>query len=249
MIFLDEQKKLTKLADMFHVTPSALRYWDKQGLIRFERSLENNYRYPTIQSMLDICDILLNRSLSISIKEMKKIPEMNIEELEEILIQNEAKLLQQAEEIQKTIKRIHIKQKVLEKFNLLQKQTAFMIENKKFSAIKEFSFESESDLQRFVQDPTQCAILLIPGMENQYGLFSQQNEFPLLRKADTEERNYLKGILRLSSDDEKDNNHLEFFQEAKRLGGSPGSIFGQYLISTYDGRRYDYYEGWMEIFF
>ena len=39
--------KLTKkLADLFHVAPSALRYWDNEGLIRFERSTDNNYRMP-----------------------------------------------------------------------------------------------------------------------------------------------------------------------------------------------------------
>ena len=48
---MNEQQTLKKLADLFHVAPSALRYWDNEGLIRFERSTDNNYRMPTWKTM------------------------------------------------------------------------------------------------------------------------------------------------------------------------------------------------------
>lgn len=244
---MNEQKTLTKLANMFHIAPSALRYWDKEGLIRFERFTENNYRFPTMQSMLDICDVILNRSLSIPIKAMKKVPEMNAKQLEELLLQNEAKLLQQKEEIQRTIKRIHRKQRMLKRFHYLQQQHTFIVEQRAFPAIKEFSFEEEQDIQTFVHNSNQSAVVLVPGKKEQYGLFTKQSQVSLLREADTEEKNYLRGLLRISSDNTADSNCLDFFQEAQRLGSSANSIFGRYLISVYDEKRYDYYEAWTEL--
>ena len=70
---------------LFHLPASALRYWDDEGLIRFERSKDNHYRCPTSQTMLDICDVIFYRSLSLSIKEIKSIPGMCVEDVDHTL--------------------------------------------------------------------------------------------------------------------------------------------------------------------
>lgn len=242
---LNEQKTLTKLADLFHIAPSALRYWDNIGLIRFERSDENNYRYPSIQTMLDICEVLLNRSLSIPLKEMQKIPQMNAGEYERLLIQNEKKLEEQAEMIQRAIKRIQGKQRQLKRFYELRSQDGFVVEEKMFSGIKDFSFQSERDLQAFVDDPCQSAILFHPDGTFEYGLFTDENQGCILRGADHKTKRYLKGLLYQPSDGKTDSNYRSFMEEAGRRGAEPGMVFGRFLISVCEQVRYDYYEAWI----
>lgn len=244
---LDEQKLFARLADTFHIAPSALRYWDKMGLVHFERSPENNYRYPTMQTMLELCDVLLNRSLSIPIKAMQKIPQMNAAELEALLQENETKLTQQAKDIQESIERIHVKQQMLEKFKTLKKQQGFVIESRCFPAIKPFSFQNERDIQIFVHETYQSAILVCPGAEHQYGLFTEVGTPPLLREKDTQAHPYIKGLLWVPSDDTPGSNYQDFSAEAIRLGSKPGPVFGRYLINVCEGMRYDYYEAWMRL--
>ena len=71
--------RIKEVSELFHLPASALRYWDDEGLIRFERSKDNHYRCPTSQTMLDICDVIFYRSLSLSIKEIKSIPGMCVD--------------------------------------------------------------------------------------------------------------------------------------------------------------------------
>lgn len=244
---MNEQKTLTKLAELFHIAPSALRYWDNEGLIRFERSDENNYRYPSIQTMLDICEVLLNRSLSIPLREMRKIPQMNAKEYEQMLDQNEKKLKEQAREIQLAVKRIHIKQQRLNQLNQLRRQNCFVVEERLFPAVKDFSFQSEQDLQRFVTDPYQAAVLVSPDGTIRYGLFTKEEKGMILRRADEQKKRYLKGLLRLPSDGREESNYQAFSEEAVHLGAAQGLVFGRFLISVCDQDRYDYYEAWMEL--
>ena len=41
---------IAAVARLFGVAPSALRYWDRIGLVRFERDEQNNYRRPCVQT-------------------------------------------------------------------------------------------------------------------------------------------------------------------------------------------------------
>ena len=38
--------RIKEVSELFHIPSSALRYWDDEGLVRFERTADNNYRRP-----------------------------------------------------------------------------------------------------------------------------------------------------------------------------------------------------------
>ena len=124
---MNEQQTLKKLADLFHVAPSALRYWDNEGLIRFERSADNNYRMPTWKTMLDICDVILNRSLSIPVKSIRELPKMSADQQLKLFADSEAKLLKQIKEIEETLNAIQHKKALLENVKQLEAIKDFML--------------------------------------------------------------------------------------------------------------------------
>ena len=95
--------RIKEVSELFHLPASALRYWDDEGLIRFERSKDNHYRCPTSQTMLDICDVIFYRSLSLSIKEIKSIPGMCVEDVDHTLETNARRLEDQIRQMQMTI--------------------------------------------------------------------------------------------------------------------------------------------------
>ena len=92
---MKETNYIADVAEIFHIPASTLRYWDEEGLIRFERSPDNNYRKTSIQTLADISEVILFRSLSIPLKEIRRIPTMGLEDLNHMLEKNESNLLQE----------------------------------------------------------------------------------------------------------------------------------------------------------
>lgn len=245
---MNEQQTLKKLASLFHIAPSALRYWDKEGLIRFERSNENNYRYPTWKTMMDICDVLLNRSLSIPVKSIRELPKMSVQQQLHLLDESEDKLLNQIKEIQATLQSIHHKKALLEEADKLEMNEVITLTEVSLPAIRSFTFESKKDMELFIYDPSCSAILLNQTGECLYGLFTDNPEDELMRKEDHESKYYLKGLLKINTEDASQNNAEQFYAEALKRNLKAGSMIGRYLVTAYDQTRCDYYEAWLEVF-
>lgn len=244
---MNEQQTLKKLADLFHVAPSALRYWDNEGLIRFERSTDNNYRMPTWKTMLDICDVILNRSLSIPVKSIRELPKMNADQQLKLLADSEAKLLNQIKEIEETLSAIQHKKALLENVKQLEVMKDFMLVEVKIPSIRSFSFESKEDMELFIYDPSRSAILLLPQGACLYGMFTDNEQDELFRAGDKALKRYLKGLLKLNSDDASINNASVFYEAATARNLKTGSIIGKYMGTAFDQDRTDYYEAWLEI--
>lgn len=105
---MKEQKMVSQIASLLGVPASTLRYWDTEGLVRFERSDENQYRVPTVDTILDICDVMLYRGLSIPIKQIRSIPQMEPEMLRDLLHNTKRKLLEQIRTLQDSVELITI---------------------------------------------------------------------------------------------------------------------------------------------
>ena len=64
-------RHISKVAAIMGVRASTLRFWESKGLVNFERNEENRYRVPSAQNLLQTVDVMLYRSLDMSIEEIK----------------------------------------------------------------------------------------------------------------------------------------------------------------------------------
>lgn len=80
-----EKNYIGKIADLFSVSIATLRYWGKEGLVKFDHSEENGYRTWSMHTLRTLCDITLYRQLSIPIQDLKHIHELNAEEIYSLL--------------------------------------------------------------------------------------------------------------------------------------------------------------------
>lgn len=247
---MKDLETLGELSRLFHVAPSALRYWDREGLVRFERGEGNQYRYPTIQTMMDICEVLLMRSCAIPVKEIRRLPDMGAGEIGAMLQKNRRELERQIEELQTAMEKIRRKQELVRRVEELER-AGFTVRMERLSAVAPFSFHDPKAVRRFVEDMGVSAVLLDPqgGGEPEFGLFLEEEEAgELLRERDGEPRPYLCGLLRMESGDIGRQNAGEFVAEARRGGFRPGEIIGRYLLSACEeGTRYDFYEGCLRL--
>lgn len=258
--------RIKEVSELLHIPASALRYWDDEGLIHFERSGDNNYRYPTTQTMLDICDVMFYRSLSLSIKEIKSIPGMSVDSLEKTLDSNAENLEEQIRLIQQTLKKLHTRRNMAERIRELE-HSSFHLVHECLPDMKEFFTEDKESLQIYVNDPYRTAVLIHPSLspKPQYGYFTETvhaastemsrtasvtpsaGTDSLLRKRDTAPRVYLRGLLKMESETPSRHNAVEFLDAARSMGYGTGLLAGRYLLTACDKVRCDYYEAWLEL--
>ncbi|QQK08277.1 MerR family DNA-binding transcriptional regulator [Miniphocaeibacter halophilus] len=247
---MKKMDSIGKVAQNLDISSSALRYWDKEGLIHFRRNPENNYREATFQTIMNICDIIFYRELSIPVKKIKEYENYNVEELEQSLEEGKNKILKEIKDLEEIVNKIDNRKKMLNRLRALEK-SKFEIEKNLFKPIYYFDFENKEYAQIYLSNPYRIVILLDEKKDYEltYGILSleEENKVPL-RKRDSEEKLFLKGLLKVNSNRTKENNKNEFFEKAEELGYKYGDIIGNYLTSATEEVRYDYYEGWLEIF-
>ncbi|MEQ2677917.1 MerR family transcriptional regulator [Enterocloster citroniae] len=253
--------RIKEVSELFHIPSSALRYWDDEGLVRFERTADNNYRRPTSQTMVDICDVMFYRSLSLSIKEIKAIPGMSVEEVGKTLDANAKHLEEQIILIRRTLDKLHTRQAMVRHI-LEMDHSHYETATDRLPAMKLFASDDKHALEVYVNDPYQTAILIRPetSQETQYGVFldpAPSGILPdgpdtaitgtILRSADAVPCLYLKGILKVNAALPSAHNARDFVKAARGMGYQTGALAGRYLLTASEGYRCDYYEAWLEL--
>ncbi|HHX69653.1 MAG: MerR family DNA-binding transcriptional regulator [Miniphocaeibacter sp.] len=247
---MKKMDSIGKVAKNLDISSSALRYWDKEGLIHFRRNPENNYREVTFQTIMNICDIIFYRELSIPVKKIKDYENYNIDELEASLEEGKNNILKQIKDLEEIVNKIENRKKMLSRLRTLEK-SKFEIEKNIFEPIYYFDFENKEYAQIYLSNPYRVVIFLDEKKDYEltYGILSlDEKEKNPLREKDLEEKLFLKGLLKVNSNNTKENNKKEFFEKAEELGYKYGWIIGNYLTSAREEVRYDYYEGWLEIY-
>ena len=229
--------RIKEVSELFHLPASALRYWDDEGLILLERSKDNHYRCPTSQTMLDICDVIFYRSLSLSIKEIKSIPGMCVEDVDHTLETNARRLEDQIRQMQMTLEKLQTRRSMVQRIMDLER-TAFQVLRDLLPAMKLFSPEDRESLETYVQDPYQSSILIKPqqGQEIQYGIFLACPRFWRFGKQSvilflqdrTESRLYLNKA-QMPNPDRKSTQG--FLEAAQSMGYGSGQLTGRYLAA------------------
>lgn len=235
-----------ELAALFGIAPSALRYWDEAGLIRFQRNQENHYRVPVFQTMMDISDVLFYRGLSLPVKDIRRLPAMDGVSLDTLLRENENALQKKMEALEASIEKIRNRQNLLN-LALRLKNAPLTITSALLPAVHPFSFEDAQTVRSYAENQHQAVILLDPAApaSPQFGMIT--GEAGTLRPADASQRQYLYGLLRADTEVLENHDGPLFWEAARKLGHTPGMLLGRYLVSFCEERRYDYYEGWLEL--
>lgn len=237
-----------QVAKTLNIAPSTLRYWDKEGLINFTRNQDNNYREISFQTIMDICNIIFYREISIPIKEIKDYEKSNIDIIEKKLEDEKNNIINQILDLENIIKKIDIRKDMIKKLKEL-KPGKFILGKNKFKSIYKFDFKNEEYAQIYLQNPYRIVTLIDREKGDlTYGIQDvKTHEDSLLREEDIKEKNFLIGLLKVNVEDTSDNNYLDFIVEAKKLGFNPGELIGNYLSSGTEDIKYDFYEGWLEL--
>lgn len=239
-----------KLSSILDIPASTLRYWEKEGLIHFNRG-ENNYRTFTLPHIFEIGDVAFYRDIAIPIEDLKKLSSADLDSVEDILIASETKLEQDIAQVQKNLERIRLRKAAIARVRQLRKPKIVW---KALPPIYDIVFEEYTAMQHRLNDPyKEAAYSLASYPDVIWGatLDNIQNR-SVVRPGDTEPRLYMNCLMMLEYHNETNlvdlkNNLAQLRQAAKGFDYHPGDILGTYLISACDQLRYTYYDCYVEL--
>ncbi len=235
---------VSSVADMFGVRASALRFWEKQGLIRFERNEENNYRTPTLSTIEDIWEILFLKSIALSSEQIRRILSADADDIRDILTANEKKLKNEIGKLQTALFKLESKKKMLDKYYALNEKPLEIAETKELYAVPVYETTKEI-IRNFLHDESSSGIFCEKGKTPVYALLLSDKDFEEKFRRPPKAKKCVHGLLRVNVYGREKNDSERFYAFAEKNGLRTESITGRYLFAaTVDGVRTEFYDAY-----
>lgn len=245
---LPEILRFSDVAKMLEIPASTLRYWDKEGLVRFERRLNNDYRQVSRNTLMTLLDVLDYRNMGISIEQIKQTPHMQLADLQALLGENEQALRENMRRMEETLAKIRIKTQALQRVQTLSAAAPERI-RAQMPAIYAVDLNNAAEIKQYLV-PMQAVDVLMLGENAEWraGLWAQRHraaqDEQLLRSADAAPMPYLHGLLCFGRDGR---HNLKALLEWADADGEAAHVIAQYLCTARhaDYGLCDYHECWI----
>lgn len=226
---MKQEKYLSEIAKIFGIRASALRYWESEGLLKFERNRENNYREPTMQNMLAVYDILFLRSLSIPVDKIRTCFASSLGEISDVFEENEQTLTRRIAELESSLVRLKKKSAAIRRIGELRARGNACV-YERLPAFHPFELSEQKSAREFVSEYERLGVCIRSRGEEPQFLVFEKNRF-------AEEKRYMSGLLSID------------IAAQKVIEAPEGSkIYGKYLVTaTENGVQQDFYEAFAEI--
>jgi len=247
---MEDKFNIGLISKTLGIPKSTIRYWESEGLINLERNFSNDYREFSVSTIFEILDILFYRNLDISIKELKQIEDKSTEDIENILLKNKQNINNQIKNLKKTNKLIEERLEQIQKFYYLINNPYEVIDNiENINAVIEFEINNKEIINKYSSAPGHFVYYIDKEKDVfKYGFITDtiKKGYNVLWKNENKNVKYTKFILKQDyySLDTDLNTHIN---KLKELGYTSGKLIARYMLTSYDKRKYDYYEAFMEI--
>lgn len=246
---MNKNSYIGEMAEIFNLPISKLRYWESEGLVTFNRNEENNYRSWTMRTLRNLGDITFYRKLGIPIQELKRISNMNYEEIENVLIRQKEVLKNEIREKKKMLEHLEIKQKQIETIKDLT-QSPYQFAAEELPAVRRFELLNRNNMMNLIKYEKDLLVMIPPNdpSDYRYGVYVTENydEKELVRPKDQGPRLYLRALIRTSYELIEQNNLDQCYEFLKAHGYRPGMALGKTLVSAFDDELYNYYDAYIE---
>lgn len=246
---MDKFHKIADVAKIFNIPVSTLHYWEQQGLFEVERNQQNKYREYTVSDILNIWEILLYRDMEIPLKNIREIQQNDLDSLERIYDENEAKLNLEIQKLQRTLQRLKRQKKLIEKLHELGDEIRFCRPD--FTMCRKDSMNVDS-MRITLQNSYRCCLLIDESGNITRGI-TQHKEDHLKTEIlweEKEEKNlgYAEFLLKVKVEDLSDNNLEDIRSRLQEMGYQTGGVIARYLLIAGEKNvRFEYYRAWIEI--
>ncbi len=244
----DNSFKIGDVSRIFGIPSSTLRYWEKQGLVKFARTPQGGYRAFSFQSLVDVANVAFARNVDMPLAEVAKMKDKNADQMAALLDGLEEETMHKIAELGCVMEEIHKRRMPIKEWRMLQLQPIHRV-HAKLATVYEFDFADEGMVREYLRDSS-MAVDIIPSEDPdtyEYGRFMDESDWGVVRPGDAAERPYLYGGLWMNA--KRETNVREFWDEADSLGMGHGVAICRYLFSAEkEGQGYcHFFEAWLEL--
>ena len=241
--------RIGEVAKITGIPTSTLRYWEEEGLIRSARDEHNEYRKYSIKSVIDILEIAFYRELRIPIEELRDISNLELNDLEDIFLKTEEQVNCEIAAL------VQIKESIMVRRDRINTVRRLIAQPYQFSrpcfdkAIPDSLFDLPNPHDP-VQNFPQAGIFFSQFKGTQPEFFLGGGRTETHENAIWEmspRKKYIECLLKITIDNPQDSNLKEIQQQIIIMGYQPEKLMGMYLITVFDGGRYEYYQSWVEV--
>lgn len=233
------EKHISEIAAAVGVNPSALRFWEKKGLISFGRSDENNYRTAGLPQLLRAFDIVIFRSLGMTIDEIKSCLLADADEMPELLEAGAHRADEQIARLREALINLRKRRDAVLAVRGLAARGLRLV-RAALPALSPLSYDNSEDIRLMMLAPEATGVVMRRG--------GVPEAVALGEPAEEEETDAAEGLLALDTDTQLPLNAEEFFAFADALGRRHGRLIGRYLATFSEGgARRDFYRATLEL--
>lgn len=247
---MKNDKTIHQIAELLQIPKHTLLYWEKEGLIHFERNPQNGYRQVTPAALFELDQAICYRNMEIPVRRIRQIPYMTLSELEELFKRSDEQLetkictLRQAQrrsrEYRKRIQEVH---------SLLERP--YQTESPDFECVTEFCAETHWSISNMQPD---LFVLIIypevPGTLREGFVGHTSPKSKVLWKCGEREEKWKTFVLKMEvQNGNRKNNELVFhLDRLKSMGIDSDLIIARYMAEAVeDGTYYFYYKAWARV--
>ncbi len=241
-----------EIAKLFQIPTSTIRYWEEKEIFSAKRNEDNDYREYTIQTIIELLDVVFYRNLNIPIQKMKNFNQLSPQDIYALLEDTERDVQQELQNLKKKMTGISRRKEQLENLFQLQEQQ-YAPERIDIPKIVPFDMTNAEDMQIQLQHLANFVLYKENTVDElfQMGLAvsSDYDRQAIWQKEATKELLYVTCLLICDSEDFDRSNFEEHAQAMKAQGFSVKRIIASYLATAADAadKSVDYYKAWLEI--
>lgn len=256
---------IAQVSKILHIPQSALRYYEKEGLVSPARTENSSYRQYSLLSLVELGDIALYRNIGVPVKEIKCLMQQPASETALAIDRAIDKTAKQMRDLSEKLEKLSLYNQRIREFYRAKSHGSQFVSTPEISAAYPFGIKDEASLQAYVNDLAtnycvyyesafapetyvDCSLVPTPGMDEKP--LWQVDKTPNEKNSNCLDRSYYECLIRTDYCYAQHNNISEHVEHLKSMGLTPGHVIARYLTFEYsenDDKRYDYYLAWIQI--
>lgn len=247
---------ISELANLLHTSKSALRYYEKEGLIKPQRASSSGYRRYSFQSLIELSDVMLYRGLGIPVKEVRNLLDSSIEETYVKLEEAEDKAFEQMRQIAELLEQLSARRRHIRLYHTTRLAGYRFVETPAIEQLYHFDLGKPEAMGAYLSNPESVhyaayfpdagdAEAYIDSAVSSY----DDKDLVIVWSRPQQPSRWLECLMctkySLTGSNDLDR-HVAFLREQ---GWRAGQVVAEYLTFDWDerrGERMDYYRTWIE---
>ena len=242
---MKKEMGLHEISEYFAIPKATLLYWEKEGLIHFQRNPENNYRQITPKVLFEIENTSNYRDMGMPVALIRSIPCMSLDEMDCTFKKMEQKLSDQMDRLERSRQRAEVYRQHFAEIRRLT-EAPYQDEAPDFQRV---SVYKEAHWHVANKNPDQFVLLAEDPAHLTEG-FIDNGESDLLWEAGNSGIQWKSFILKvkLENGQRKSNDLEEHIGRLERKGYCTGLTVARYWAEAMEADGfYGYYKAWIQV--